>query len=772
MKLRNKVSIILLGLWLLAIVVAYLGSQLILNKSYFDLEQKEADKDLQRIEEAIQQMTESVNIMTMNWAVWDDTYKFIEDLNKTYIKVNLVTSSFTAADIDVMLFYNTDGKLVYKMAVNPERTKETPAKKELLDFLAPNGKLSYQPEIHKNLQGLVAIPSGILMVAAQSILTSNNAGPSHGTLIFAKYLSPDAIQKIKDVTKINFSIHSIDKNNLNHQLRSIYQSLVGGDEHLIDRENADTMVGYTFLKDINNKPIALVKAVMPRQIHQFGLKVVKYYNSAFLIYSCILIGLLWYLLQTLLVRRLESLKAQIGNVDQNTHFFNNLITGISDEVSSVASLYHQATHDPLTGLANRNLLDQAFSDRVKKTDVSQNKIALLFLDIDHFKRVNDSLGHEIGDLLLIEISKNISSCLRDNDLAVRLGGDEFVVMLTGMDIERIQIVVDRIYHNLSQTVYIQGHELYLASSMGISLYPDDGKDISTLLKNADIALYHAKEHGRNHYQYYSNSLNQAIHEAYKREAELQRAIDNKELCLYYQPIFDVLTKRIVSMEALIRWRHPERGLLSASEIIPLAEKTGLIHPIGKWVLANACRQVKAWEENGLAVVPVSVNISVLQTKNTSLHRIVDDVLNHTSLSPRLLELELTETSYVELNESILNDLQLLKDRGVNLIVDDFGVGYSGLGYLRSLPVSKLKIDKSFIRESGRNVDNCAITLAIIAIAHQLDLQVIAEGVESSEQYEFLKMNHVDAAQGNYLSKPLDPVKCEKLLSSITLKVPT
>lgn len=771
MKLRNKISILLLVIWCVMLVVAYLGSQLILSKSYFDLENKEAEDSLQRIHEAVQQTTASVGTMTSSWAVWDDTYNFVQDLNQTFIKTNMNLSSFTASDVDIMLFYNDSGSLVYKMAIDPDRTKVVPVPQELLNYLSPNNKLLYRPSIHEKLQGLVAISSGILLIAEQQILNSNNQGPSHGTILMARYLSPAAIQKIKDVTNINLSISQISNRTLNSKMKSVYDFLKNH-HNLIDRNDTNTMTGYSLLRDMNNQPIAIIKAVLNRQVYQFGLKTVKYYNTAFFIYSVVLMALLWYLLQRLLVKRLESLKAQIGNVDETNNSFNNVITGVSDEVSTVVSLYHQATHDPLTGLANRNLLDQAFSSYVSKAETNSSNIALLFLDIDHFKRVNDSLGHEIGDTLLIEVAKKVTSCLRDNDLAVRLGGDEFVVMLVDMDINRIKIVVDRIFNTLSQIVYIQGHEIFLASSMGVSIFPRDGRDISTLLKNADIALYHAKESGRNHYQYYSVELNQAIQEGYKKEAELQRAIDNKELCLFYQPIYDVLTNRLIGLEALIRWRHPERGILSSGEIIPLAEKSGLIHPIGKWVLTNACRNLKSWQLKGLPVVPVSVNISVFQTRNTSIHRLVNDVLTHTELDPHLLELELTETSYVEITPAILDDLRLLRDKGVNLIVDDFGVGSSGLGYLRQLPVSKLKIDQSFIKDACTDSDSSAITLSIIAISHQLDLQVIAEGVETVQQYEFLKANHVDAAQGNYFSPPIDHESCELLLKRSNIKEPS
>lgn len=770
MKLRNKVTIILSSIWLVMVVIAYAGSQHILSKSYFELENKQAIDSMQRVHEAIEQMTSAVNTMTASWGIWDDTYKFVEDLNQTYIKTNLVLSSFTSSDIDVMLFYNKTGDLVYKMAVNPERTGEVPPPAEFLKYLAPAGHLIYKPDINKHIQGLAALPSGIIMLAAQAITTSNNEGPSHGTLIMARYLSDAAIKKIKDVTKIKLSIHPLSKIDLDTKLQSVYESIKKSEKQnvIVDLNTTDTMTGYGLLKDLNDHPIAIIQAEVPRQVYQFGVSTVRYYNTVFFIYSVILMTFLWYLLQNLLVRRLENLKSQIGTIDNN-QYFNNIITGFSDEVSSVASLYHQATHDPLTGLANRNLLEQAFEQHVTRLKSGKDIIAVLFLDVDHFKHVNDSLGHEIGDLLLIDMAEKLTECLREHDLAVRMGGDEFVVMLVGIDIQQLHSVIDRIYKLFSQSININEHQLFLESSMGISIYPNDGNNMSVLLKKADIALYHAKESGRNHYQYYSEELNKTIQESYKKEADLQRAIDNKELFLVYQPIVDVMSHKIIGIEALLRWCHPQRGLLTASEIIPIAEKSGLIVPIGKWVITTASQQIKRWQERSLPVVPVTVNISLSQTKSASIYKLVNNILADTRLDPQFLELELTEISYAGLDETILNDLDQLKDIGVNLIVDDFGIGSAGLAFLRRLPVSKLKIDRSFIKDIHRDPDDCAITLAIIAIAHHLDLKVIAEGVETREQYDFLKANHVDAAQGNYFSKPVYADDCEMMLRRLELE---
>lgn len=429
-----------------------------------------------------------------------------------------------------------------------------------------------------------------------------------------------------------------------------------------------------------------------------------------------------------------------------------------------AHLYYQATHDPLTGLANRNLLQKIFAHYAEQVKQENKKIAFLFIDLDYFKWINDTLGHEIGDQLLIYIANQLLNCLGEGDVAARLGGDEFIIMLTDINqLEQINRMVYRIFDYFNKSVRIDGHTLHLTSSMGISLFPDDGKDLNELINRADVALYKAKERGRNCFQYYSPLLSREIQETHCDEIELQHAIDNKQLCLYYQPIYDAQSKRIISLEALIRWNHPKKGLLDASYIIPLAEKTGIIVPIGEWALWTACQQAKSWQKKGLSLVPIAVNLSALQTKYTSISQLVSHILQTTQLDPHYLELELTETSFIENSVTVLNELSKLYMEGVHLTLDDFGTGYSALGYLKRIPLSKLKIDQSFIRGLSVDIEDRTIILAIIAIAHHLNLQVIAEGVEREEQYEFLREHKVDGIQGHYFMPPLDADSCETLL---------
>lgn len=764
MKIRNKVSIIIFIAWFIILVSVYLGSQIIFKKSFLHLEQEAAISNLQRVDESLQQMATSVNSVLGSWSIWDDTYKFMADKNQQYIKSNLQINSFSSSDVDMVLYFDKSGKPFYSVASDTTRTKIIPVPKGLSDYLDPHGKLVYQPTPDSGTTGIISLPDGLLFVAAHSIVTSKQTGPVRGTLMMGKHFTESSLKKLKDITKVNVSIYPLNEIKNNTPLLRTYDQLKAHD-YLIHPINDSILIAYTLLKDINGKPIAIIKANITRKIYLAGLQTIHYYNILTIAFSIMLVTLLWTSLNTLIIKRIEKMTKKMASGETSSEAINNTNFGTLDEVSFVSLLYQHATHDQLTGLGNRHLLYQGFQNRIE-TIPNGNNVICVFIDIDHFKYVNDTLGHEIGDELLVFVAKQLKSFLRGGDIASRLGGDEFVVMLFDVKPDMIAQVVDRLFSALKKVVIISGHELTITCSMGISIYPTNGNDVPTLLKNADFALYRAKEFGRNQYQYYSDELKRTIQEANKKELELQRAIDNKELCLYYQPIYDTFSKNITNAEALIRWNHPERGILPAAEIIPIAEKCGLIIPIGQWVLKTACAQAKAWQDQGLPRIPIAVNLSLLQIKSLSINKLVTETLEATGLDPHYLELELTETSYVELTPTVLNELQMLKERGIKLAVDDFGVGYSGLGYLKRLPIHKLKIDQSFIRDIHTDTDDRAIVLAIIAIAHQLSLQVVAEGVETNEQLEFLRKHYVDSVQGNYLSKPVDSASFEKIIKTI------
>ncbi len=434
-------------------------------------------------------------------------------------------------------------------------------------------------------------------------------------------------------------------------------------------------------------------------------------------------------------------------------------------------LEHQANYDALTGLPNRNLLH----DRLRQAVYAQRKpraMAIVFIDLDHFKFVNDSLGHGVGDKLLRGMADRLRDVLREGDTVARLGGDEFVVILDDQGGEEVIFrAMQRIVAKIGQPMMIDGKELYVTCSAGISLYPQDGADVDTLLKNADAAMYRAKDGGRNNFQFFTSEMNERINERLSLENALRRALERKEFLLHFQRKVDLGSGAIVGAEALLRWNHPELGLLRPERFIPLAEETGLIVQIGEWAMHATCRQTRAWLDQGLKPGLVSVNLSARQFRQEGLVRAVSRILEDTGVDSRHLEIELTESMVMHNVNTAIAALHGLKSLGVALSVDDFGTGYSSLAYLKDLPIDALKIDRSFVRDigCGEGPDEGVIAQAIISLGHALHLKVIAEGVETERQMSFLRRHSCDEAQGFFYGEPLPPDSFAKLLENAAKK---
>ena len=436
-----------------------------------------------------------------------------------------------------------------------------------------------------------------------------------------------------------------------------------------------------------------------------------------------------------------------------THFVG-ILNDITDRKQYEEQLERQNNYDELTGLANRNRLKERTELAIAFAQRHRGAVAVLYLDLDHFKRVNDSLGHAFGDSILCAVAERIGPQLRERDTAARVGGDDFVIVLSDLSSpQEVMLVADSIRQNIARPITLQNHELSLAVSIGVSMYPEDGDDYDTLLRNADAAMYRAKEAGRNGLYFYTADLNtQALHKL-ELEARLRYALERDELLLHYQPLLNLSTNALTDVEALIRWRSEDGTLISPVDFIPLAEETGLIVPIGQWVLRTACRQVRQWQEEGVAL-RVAVNLSARQFRDDQLVCIVQQALEASGLPPRLLKLEITESTVMQNAEQAARTLAELKALGVSLSVDDFGTGYSSLAYLRRFPIDQLKIDRSFVQDILLHPDSAAIVRSIIGLARNLRMQTVGEGVETVEQREFLRAAGCDLMQGYLFSRPL------------------
>ncbi len=415
---------------------------------------------------------------------------------------------------------------------------------------------------------------------------------------------------------------------------------------------------------------------------------------------------------------------------------------------------HLAYHDALTDLPNRRLFADQLEQRTELARRKGQPLALLFLDLDRFKLINDSLGHNMGDLLIQSVAQRLMDAVRKSDIVGRLGGDEFTVIVESVtSAQESAVIAQKLIDALAEPFMLDTHEIFVTVSVGIALYPFDGDQSGTLIKNADAAMYRAKEHGRNNYQFYTAEMGARAMERLALETNLRRALDRDEFLLHYQPQVRLDSGEMFGLEALVRWNHPDRGLVAPSEFIPLAEETGLIVPIGAWVLRSACRQARAWRDAGGAGLRVAVNLSGRQLRQQNLVEVVRKVLDETGLSPEGLELELTESSIMHKDELTRSTLWALHEMGIRLSIDDFGTGYSNLGYLKRFPIDSLKIDRSFVRDITTDPDDAAIATAIISMAHNLKLEVVAEGVETNEQRTLLRERGCDAIQGFLVGGP-------------------
>ncbi|MBO1513998.1 EAL domain-containing protein [Metabacillus bambusae] len=415
---------------------------------------------------------------------------------------------------------------------------------------------------------------------------------------------------------------------------------------------------------------------------------------------------------------------------------------------------HLAFHDPLTGLPNRRLFDEKVELVLERSKQTMTKSSVLFIDLDRFKNINDTYGHDIGDLLLIEVSKRLKNCLRNNDVIARQGGDEFTILLEHSPIETAKEVGDRIIHTLEHSFKIQGIETFVSPSVGISVYPDHGKSSTELLKKADAAMYHAKKDGGNNYKFHDEALEKQNNARLYIENHLHKALEKNEFSLHYQPKIELSTQKIIGVEALIRWENPTLGMVPPDKFIPIAEETGLIIPIGEWVIKKACEQLKLWKAEGiLSELTIAVNISIRQFFNPNLVSLIEETINETGIDPFLLDIEITEsmTMNVEMATEILKDLKKL---GVKISIDDFGTGYSSFNYLKHFPIDYIKIDKSFIKDITIDDQSKNIVNVFFQLAKAIGFRIVAEGVETKEQLDMLKTLNCNEVQGYLFSKPL------------------
>ncbi|OGT42320.1 MAG: hypothetical protein A3F42_01405 [Gammaproteobacteria bacterium RIFCSPHIGHO2_12_FULL_37_34] len=810
MKLRNKILIAISLAWLVFLGLTYLGSRFFLIQSFLNLEQDRADRDLARVDQAIDQVNYALYTYTADWSHWNDLYDFMQGKKPEFVPDNLNMTAFVNSHINLVSYWDNQDKIVVGAAVDTDQQKLVAYPKGLDNYLYPGSLLFNHKDINKDIRGFILVSSGIMLIASAAVTDGDKLLPPLGVSIFGRNLDASLVKQIADTTKVDVKLFLptdiANSSSLQNYFNLISQSEKG---HYSTPISNHLLEGYTVIKDVYNRPIGMFRMSTPRAIYLSGQKAVNYYLATFLVLGILFSILMLWLLRILIVRRLEKLDTQVADIGAKNAIHQRVDASGRDELSSVSSEINnmldiiQASHDQLehrvqertqelqktniqlqqeiterksverelvihkehlvrlahydnlTALPNRVFFNEILNKAINHAKRHNKVLAVLFIDLDRFKNINDALGHPIGDLVLKEMGNRFASILRAGDILARLGGDEFIILLNDIGHPKFAgPVAEKLLGVCAQPVKIDSHEFFITASIGICVFPNDGNSLEDLHKNADMAMYKAKRSGGGIYQYYTQEMDIAAHEHIKLEAAIRKAIQNQEFVLHFQPQLNLKTGVIECVEALIRWEHPELGMISPARFIPLAEETGLILPIGEWAIREACRINKAWQHAGYDPVAVAVNISPKQFRHQDIAEIISTALKEVELNPKYLEVEITETAVMDDVDIAIDRLKNIHNMGVHISIDDFGTGYTSISYLKQFPVNVLKIDQQFIKGIPYNQNDLAITSAVIALGHNLGLKIVAEGVETAEQVQYLTDHNCDLIQGYFLSRPL------------------
>lgn len=643
----------------------------------------------------------------------------------------------------------------------------------------------------------------MILLSICPILTSAGEGPINGYIVLGANFTEKKIADIGE--ELNSEIKLTFLKDFEYD-RKFFD--LKDDKIQIDAVSDQKIIGRAFLDDIDGKHLLLLSIEKNRDINNIGEAGIKATLWLLLGLFFLFAIIITVILDRGILLRFQELSNDIRKIGEGKDLSVRLkrqniddeLTDVSNEINGMLGalersqlflsksesalkkaieklqdevLEHEKTqeqikyiayHDTLTGLPNRNLLNELLVHSITLAERNNKCMAVLFLDIDGFKMINDSKGHGMGDQILQEVAERLLKTLRKSDVIARHGGDEFIVIIEELDnCSGVELIANKIINCFQEPFHLENQDYFLTTSVGVAVYPADGQTPDMLIKNADIAMYKAKENGKNQYLFCTPVMKDVANETMELSTSLYRAIEKNELELYYQPQLSCHNNQIMGVEALIRWRHPVMGLISPAKFIPIAEKTGLILPIGEWVLRTACQQNKKWQEQGLPKIRMGVNLSLRQFHNNDLLNLVESVLKETKLAPQYLELEITETIAMKEKSYIINTLNAFRQIGVSIAIDDFGTEYSSRSYLKHLPVDRLKVAMQFIRGIGIDHKDEALAKGIIVLAKSIEMNVIAEGVETKEQLEFLKNHNCDEIQGYYFFKPLAEAEMTKLL---------
>ena len=741
---------------------------------FSEIEKTLISDHMTRTRNTISDKLTNLNKIAFDWAVWDDTYDFIDDHNESYRQANLVSEVYTNLDIDSMVFIDNQGQFVYAKTMTHTNDEIVPISQAFKDYITGSGLLT-NTDPGFRLVGIIDLPDGPMMIASCPILKSDGEGPVRGNLIIGFTIDEHYIESLKDQLKLDLSLVALDQSSLTSD--EINDSAI----HIKDITR-DQVSASAYVRDLAGIPVILITVSTDRSIYNVGMSGVYQISLFITVLSALCVILLSFFMNSQFLTKIKYISDTVDQIGKAKDFTRRLnkpsqndefsvvtdeINGMLDDLESVQrSNEFNANHDALTGLPNRRLLSEQMTHSLLRAQRNQTMLAVLFLDLDDFKQINDTKGHDYGDEILKYMAQRISKNIRKSDILARIGGDEFIILLEDIDdLNKVKIIADKIMKCFTEVVTIHDMDIFLSTSIGIAMYPQDGDDAETLIKNADLALYQAKGVGKSRVMFCTEAMKTFIHESADLSTLLHKSLAKNEFDLVYQPQIDSTNGKLIGVEALLRWNNAELGEIPPSKFIPIAEQTGLIIPIGEWVLRQACRQNVLWQKSGYPKIKVAVNISIRQFQNHDLIDVVRRVLNETGMAAKYLELEMTETTAMMERVYIQSVLHEFKALGIQLAIDDFGTEYSSLNYLKNLPFDRIKIAMPFIKGIGTSAQDEALTISIITLAKNLMMKVIAEGVETKTQLNFLRNNGCQDIQGYYYYKPLPVSQMNHLLES-------
>lgn len=802
-SIRTRFIGIMAVMLILTAGMVYLILHTVMQDKINILEDKYIIENVERTKKEIFKEIEVLDTIVMDWAVWDNSYQFMIDKNPEYIKANLSEDTLNNLKINIMLFIDNKGNLVHGEGYDLQKKESVPIDEALLKYIKDHSLLQNN-DVKYRKSGIVTLNGkDLILLSICPILTSAGEGPINGYIVLGANFTEKKIADIGEELSSEIKLTFLKDFEYDRKFFDLKD-----DKIQIDAVSDQKIIGRAFLDDIDGKHLLLLSIEKNRDINNIGEAGIKATLWLLLGLFFLFAIIITVILDRGILLRFQELSNDIRKIGEGKDLSVRLkrqniddeLTDVSNEINGMLGalersqlflsksesalkkaieklqdevLEHQKTqeqikyiayHDTLTGLPNRNLLNELLVHSITLAERNNKCMAVLFLDIDGFKMINDSKGHGMGDQILQEVAERLLKTLRKSDVIARHGGDEFIVIIEELDnCSGVELIANKIVNCFQEPFHLENQDYFLTTSVGVAVYPADGQTPDMLIKNADIAMYKAKENGKNQYLFCTPVMKDVANETMELSTNLYRAIEKNELELYYQPQLSCHNNQIMGVEALIRWRHPVMGLISPAKFIPIAEKTGLILPIGEWVLRTACQQNKKWQEQGLPKIRMGVNLSLRQFHNNDLLNLVEAVLKETKLAPQYLELEITETIAMKEKSYIINTLNAFRQIGVSIAIDDFGTEYSSLSYLKHLPVDRLKVAMQFIRGIGIDHKDEALAKGIIVLAKSIGMNVIAEGVETKEQLEFLKNHNCDEIQGYYFFKPLAEAEMTKLL---------